>query len=230
MAYLELSVEDCLRILGYRPDHIPETLIIEGYNAQLNRVEDAMQHFGRTWKSRLSYAVVGETAAGKIGYTCVYGAPQAIEVAWLFGRAGTKTLIVTGYCGGLQPNLSVGDFVLPTRVRSAEGTASYLLHGEEYVEPTPKLMDALITILTAQKYTVHRSPLLTWLDIILESGNDIQTWHKAGYMGVDMETGSVFAVAEHLQLNRAAMLIMVDNLPRGRRITDPFTEEERTRF
>ena len=44
---------------------------------------------------------------------------------------------------------------------------------------------------------------------------EVDAWHDAGYIAVDMETASAFAVAEHFGMARAAILSAYDNPRRG---------------
>jgi purine-nucleoside phosphorylase len=47
------------------------------------------------------------------------------------------------------------------------------------------------------KAIVHKGPVITCQAMISESWEDIQSWSKEGYLGVEMETSTVFAVSKH---------------------------------
>ncbi len=60
------------------------------------------------------------------------GAPQGVMVMEKLIALGAKRVWVLGWCGSLQPNLLVGDIVIPTTALSEEGTsAHYPVDGEK---------------------------------------------------------------------------------------------------
>ena len=56
----------------------------------------------------------------------------------------------------------------------------------------------------------------------------MEAWHHAGYLSVDMETATTFAVARHFDMPAVSLLVVWDDLMRGKRFVDPLTEAEQT--
>lgn len=64
----------------------------------------------------------------------ILGAPQAVLVLEKLIAHGSKTIVVFGWCGSLQSDLKIGDWVLPTSAHSEEGTSThYPMDSAEYV-------------------------------------------------------------------------------------------------
>ncbi len=52
------------------------------------------------------------------------------------------------------------------------------------------------------------------------------SWHQAGLLSVDMETATTLGVAAHLGVPALSLLVVWDDLTRGKRFLDPMTEAE----
>lgn len=48
--------------------------------------------------------------------------------------------------------------------------------------------------------------------MLAESEKDVKTWSKEGYLGVEMEASTVFAVSNHFKAPSAAVLLVGENL------------------
>ena len=55
---------------------------------------------------------------------------------------------------------------------------------------------------------------------LAETKEDIERWHKQGYLGVDMESATMFAVSNSFNIPSAALLYVADNLVRNELVTD----------
>ena len=58
----------------------------------------------------------------------------------------------------------------------------------------------------------------------------VQRWHNAGYTSVDMETATTFAVAQRFGMSAVSMLVVWDELLRGRSFLDPLEESHQKEF
>ncbi len=67
---------------------------------------------------------------------------------------------------------------------------------------------------------------MTFSSLFAESNSMMAGWHKAGFLSVDMETATTLGVAAHLGMPAASMLVVWDDLARGKRFLDPLTEAE----
>lgn len=60
----------------------------------------------------------------------ILGAPQAVIAMEKLIVLGAKRIWILGWCGSLQPGLSIGDLVVPVRAVSEEGTSRHYPVGE----------------------------------------------------------------------------------------------------
>jgi purine-nucleoside phosphorylase len=49
----------------------------------------------------------------------------------------------------------------------------------------------------------------------------MEAWHKAGFLSVEMETATTYAVARYFDMAAVSMVVVWDDLTRGRRFLDP---------
>ncbi len=59
---------------------------------------------------------------------------------------------------------------------------------------------------------VHQGKTMTCQAMLAETWDDVQEWSMAGYIGVEMEAATVFAVSNHFSKPCAAVLAIADNL------------------
>ena len=76
---------------------------------------------------------------------------------------------------------------------------------------------------------VHTGSIWTTSALFAEGRAEIARWHELGYLGVDMETAATFAVAEHFEMQRCALLFVFDTPREGGHIllTGPEQRERR---
>lgn len=68
-------------------------------------------------------------------------------------------------------------------------------------------------------------PIWTTAALLAEGVAEIDAWYRTGYLAVDMETASTFAVAEHYGLRRLSVLVVFDNPREGAHLA--LTEDDK---
>jgi len=136
-----------------------------------------------------------------------------LHLACLFG---SQVNILLGSCGGLDPRIDACDFIVPTVSFGNESTTrSY----EREVFDHRHVPDEKLSLRIAERirpgFRVWRGPTVTHQAMMAETLDDVQTWSRDGYMGVEMEAATVFAVSRHFGVPSAALLFVSDNLIRG---------------
>lgn len=160
-----------------------------------------------------------------IVYCCAYGAPRAVEVVHLFGCLGAQLAIQIGTCGGLQGHLEPGDIVVPSAAACEEGVARVYGAGD-HAAADAEWSERTRSRLAARDHKVHDGNHLTWYSIFAQDGAMVEAWHDAGYFSVDMETATTFAVAQYFDMAAVSMLVVWDELLRGRSFLDPLEPEQ----
>lgn len=224
-AITDLTADEWLSGLGLGADEIPDAVIVEGswWRAQrqawrlglLDEVRelDFPDIFWGRWRDR------------KIVFCMAYGAPRTVEVIYLFAFLGARLAIQIGTCGGLQSHLKSGDIILPETAACRDGVAQ--LYGDhEIAFAAPEQVARAETLLRAKRHTVYRGGHMTFSSLFAETTAMMAGWNQAGYLSVDMETATTLSVATALGVPALSMLVVWDDLTRGKRFLDPLTDEE----
>ena len=227
---MEITRSEWLQAMKLPEADIPDTVIVEGSWWRQQRTDWRLGYL--TDVRELEFPDIfwgqwtgenGETK--KVVYCCAYGAARVVEIIHLFGVLGCKLAVQIGTCGGLQPHLKTGDIILPTAAIGREGVA-HLYGAVEAALGSPEWIDKAEAQLRARQQTTERGTHLTWSSIFAQNGSMINEWHQAGYLSVDMETATTFAVAAHYGMPAVSMLVVWDDLTRGRSFLDPLSKEE----
>ncbi|MEL6268183.1 MAG: hypothetical protein AAFV33_23765 [Chloroflexota bacterium] len=222
---MEITAEQWLAALNMQPDDVPDAVIVEGSwwrqqrtDWRLGALDDVREldfpdmHYG-TWKGR------------RVVYCVAYGAARTVELIHLFGLLGAKLAVQIGTCGGLQSHLKPGDVIVPGLALCREGVA-HLYGAVEAAPGDAHWLEQARTHLRERDHTVYDGTHLTWSSLFAQNATMVETWHRAGYLSVDMETATTYAVAKYFNMPAVSMLVVWDDLTRGRSFLDPMTDDE----
>ena len=76
---------------------------------------------------------------------------------------------------------------------------------------------------------MHKGRIWTTSALLAEGKAEIQNWAHQGYIAVDMETATTFAVAEYFKMQRLSLLFVFDNPAQGEHILLSDTEKQKRR-
>lgn len=174
---------------------------------------------------------------GKIGKENVLvistgiGGPSTAICVEELSLLGLKYLIRVGTCGGMQLSVKAGDIVIANAAIRAEGTSKEYLPIEY---PAVADFDLVLALKMAVKelqikghigvvhckdsfYGQHNPAKMP---ISYELKNKWQAWLKAGALASEMETASLYTVANTRKIKAAAVLLTVWNQERERQHLD----------
>jgi uridine phosphorylase len=139
------------------------------------------------------------------------GAPQAVMILEKLIALGARRVIFLGWTGGLNPDLSPGDLLLPDEAVSEEGTSR---HYADELRPRPSLslLQLIQKALKEKGLSYHQGPVWTTDAPYRETIDKIKAFQSQGILGVDMETSALFTVGAFRQIETAALLIVSDDL------------------
>ena len=232
-AVMDLGREEWLDALGMDPDDIPQAVIMEGSWWRAQRTEWRLSYLDDVRELAFPDMFYGLWQGSPVVYSCVYGAPRAVELAHLFGVLGTPRMVMIGTCGALDPGLATGNVVVPSQAVAREGVAHlYKTVAEDtgIVHSDPGLTALGSAALEKREVRTADSLHLTWSSIFAQSGAMVEEWRELGYGSVDMETATLFAVAKHFGFAATALLVVWDQLTADRSFLDPLTLEEQKRL
>lgn len=216
----DIRAEEWLEAMKLAPDDVPDVVIVEGSWWRQQRTDWRLSHLVDVRELEFPDIFWGRWQDRKVVFSCAYGAPRTVEIIHLFGVLGTKLAVQIGTCGGLQPHLVPGDVILPEVVLCRDGIAP-MYGAPDAVLGSAICLDQAEQNLREMGHTVHRGTHITWPSLFTETPQMMEAWHRAGILSVDMETATTYAVARHFEMTTVSMLVVWDDLTRGRRFLDP---------
>ncbi len=136
------------------------------------------------------------------------GGPSAAIVIAELADLGARRLLRVGTCGALEPALGLGDLLIAAESIAADGTSRALGAGER-AKACPELLEVL---LLAGERTA-RSGVVVSTDLFYDGAEDRErAWIADGALAVEMETATLFALADRRRLSAGSVLVVSDIL------------------
>ena len=222
---LDITAEEWLPSMGLTPEDIPDVVIVEGSWWREQRSAWRLGYLEDVRELAFPDIFWGRWQDKKIAFCMAYGAPRTVEIIHLFGILGTKLAVQIGTCGGLQSFEKSGDIILPEIAFCRDGVA-HLYDAPEAAKGDMPWIEQAEALLAERDHTIHRGAHMTWSSLFTETAVMMEAWHQAGILSVDMETATTFAVARHFGMPAVSMLVVWDDLTRGKRFLDPLSDTE----
>jgi uridine phosphorylase len=229
----ELTKSEWLSLLNIPENRVPTVLVLRGTrNLKVNYAKHSA-FFTDVFEVGSPNGIFEDVLIGTyknvhVGYASVYGDAMASEVTHLFGVLGTSLVIQTGCCGALIDSIQSGDLVCVTSAHCGEGAAQYYLPQTQEVNASLELVEGTLSS-HAAPVAIHKGPIWTTSALLAEGKAEIQDWSHQGYIAVDMETASTFAVAEYFGMQRLSLLFVFDNPGQGEHILLSDVEKQKRR-
>jgi uridine phosphorylase len=217
---MEIEAAEWLGAMGLSTADVPDVVIVEGSWWRAQRTAWRLGYLRDVRELKFPDIFWGRWQDRKIAFCMAYGAPRTVEIIHLFGVLGSKLAVQIGTCGGLQSHLEPGDIILPEVAVCREGVA-HMYGAADAVLGSSDWLDKAQRLLAARDHTVYRGTHITWSSLFTETPQMMEAWHKAGYLSVEMETATTYAVARYFDMPAVSMVVVWDDLTRGRRFLDP---------
>ena len=161
------------------------------------------------------------------------GSPAASDSAYYLRFTPCRSIIFTGLIGALQPEIEIGDVVVPTAALRGEGASRYLVD-EAYpaVADYGLLSEASAVLDEAYSGTdigIHYGPIYTTDSFAAETPEFLELWSSKRLLGIEMETSVVYVIGSLYGMKTAAFHIVSDNPMTKKTFFDPIPEKERER-
>src|ERR671936_1649741 len=183
----------------------------------------------------LDNAVQRNSERGMLGYTGEFegrpvsvqatgmGCPSAAIVVEELVQLGVKRLLRIGTCGGLQPDMKLGDLVVALSAVPADSTATHYVNGEPHV-PTAdwELVHAAVHAAKELGKPVRVGPIAS-SDVFYDPDQGrAQRWSDRGILGVEMEAAVLFTLGALRKIQTGCLLLVSDVVVEGefKRISD----------
>jgi uridine phosphorylase len=140
------------------------------------------------------------------------GAPQAVMGMEKMIALGAKRFWVLGWCGSLQPNLRVGDLVIPTDALCEEGTSQHYPIGDKTAKTDEKLNHMLEKALDEKGQAFNKGKVWTTDAPYRETAVKVERYQKRGALAVEMEMSALMTLAIYRNVKLAGLLVISDEL------------------
>jgi DeoD family purine-nucleoside phosphorylase len=144
------------------------------------------------------------------------GGPSAAVVVSELVELGARRLLRVGTCGGLDPQLNLGQPLVVTEAIADDGT-SVALGGhapmERVLAPgklTRALLDAAANAYHAARRPATSGPIVS-TDLFYDAEDRVDTWIGRGARAVEMETAAIFTLAARRGV-QAGCVLLVSNM------------------
>ena len=172
---------------------------------------------------------------GMLGYTGTFrgkrvsvqssgmGCPSAGIVIEELTQLGVKKILRVGTCGGLQPNMTMGDLIVAISATPADSTSTHLIGGEPHA-PTAdwELVHSAVHFAKEQGKAVRVGGIVSSDVFYNPDGGQYQRWSDRGILAVEMEAAMLFTLGALKKIQAGCLLIVSDVVVEGefKRITD----------
>jgi purine-nucleoside phosphorylase len=213
--------------MGLGPAEVPGLVVLEGSWWRRERTAQRLALLGRPRELAFPDLHLGRRPGDglPVVYSCVYGAARAVEPVHIFGELGAPVVVQIGSCGSLQPGVRTGDIVVPEVAAIGEGASRYY-GGSGTSAADPALVERAAAACAERGFRVHRGSHVTTSALLAQPPELVDEWHRAGHLGVDMETSAVFTAARRFGMAAVSVLFVWDELLEGRSFLHRFTAEE----
>ncbi|MEM7343189.1 MAG: hypothetical protein AAF485_03020 [Chloroflexota bacterium] len=222
---MELTAAEWQQALELPDSDIPDLVVVEGSWWREERTAWRLGYLSEVRELKFPDMFWGRWQDKTVVFCCAYGAARTVEIIHLFGILGAKLAVQIGTCGGLQSYLKPGDIILPEVALCREGVA-HIYGAIDAAAGSTEWINQATQQLIARDHQTYQGTHLTWSTLFGQTGKMIDVWHRAGYLSVDMETATTFAVANYFNMPAVSMLVVWDDLTRNRSFLDPLSDKE----
>ena len=211
-------------ILRVDPDDLPDRVLVMGDPARAELAAEQLDGARLLGRFR-EYVTFGgkhkdvDVAVSSHGV----GAPGAAITFEELSRAGAKRIIRTGTCGGLKADVQSGDLVIVTGAIREDGVTKSMVPASFPAAASVDVVAALRRACAAGGRQAHEGVVLThslfYPGKVL--GGDLEFWHRAGAVAVEMECAALFVSGALNSLETGAVLAADGNPLHREKVYDP---------
>jgi 5'-methylthioadenosine phosphorylase/purine-nucleoside phosphorylase len=151
------------------------------------------------------------------------GCPSAGIVIEELAMLGVEKILRVGTCGGLQPDLDIGDLIVALSATPADSTPLHLIGNEPHA-PTAdwELVHGAVHHAKELGKKVRVGPIVSSDVFYNPDMNQYQRWSERGILAVEMEAAMLFTLGALKKVQAGCLLIVSDVVVAGEfvRISD----------
>jgi uridine phosphorylase len=140
------------------------------------------------------------------------GAPVAVIGMEKLIVMGAKRIWFFGWCGSIQPELTIGDVIIPEAAFSEEGTSDHYPITDPSPCSDPELCTELEQALKKLDVAFTRGKVWTTDAPYRESRKKVLSYQNQGTLAVEMELSALMTVSAYRSISMAGLLVVSDEL------------------
>jgi DeoD family purine-nucleoside phosphorylase len=176
----------------------------------------------------LDGAVERNVERGLVGYTGTFegkpvsvqatgmGSPSVAIVVEELAQLGVRRLLRVGTCGGLRPELALGDLVLALTAVPRDGTTSTYVPEPHCPTADWELLHGLVHAAKELGEQPHVGPIVSSDVFYNPVPEQYAHWAARGILAVEMEAAILFTLGALRGLQTGCVLVVSDDLTRSR--------------
>src|ERR671932_896810 len=183
----------------------------------------------------LAGAIQRNAERGMLGYTGEFegrpvsvqasgmGCPSAAIIVEELVQLGVKRLLRVGTCGGLQPDLALGDLIVAVSAVPADATARHLVGGEPHAPTSDwELVHSAVHFAKEASQPLRAGPIVSSDLFYNPDDGQYARWSARGVRAVEMEAAVLFTLGALRGVQAGCLLTVSDVVVEGEfeRITD----------
>ncbi len=144
-------------------------------------------------------------------YQCI-GSPSAVVGLERLIVSGATEILTLGFCGSLNPTLSLLDVISVEKALSEEGTSKHYIPRKRVFRASSYLRQRAEKSLSEWNLPFHRGVTVSTDAPFRENMTWLEDKRRRRIDVVDMEISAVFALGEYYNIPAAALMIVSDTL------------------
>jgi len=185
-------------LYGCEPEDISEVVILTPFDSTLDDLKgkaDNVKEFsgfcsGFTGQFNGSEATVINSRIGS---------PAASDCTYYLRFTPCRSIIYTGLIGALQPEIRVGDIIVPTAALRGEGASKYFVDKAYPAVADFRLLQTISAVLEKTfkdtETGLHYGPIYTTDAFAAETKEFLEEWSERRLLGIEMETSAIYVIA-----------------------------------
>ncbi len=174
-------------------------------------------------EERAMYGYTGEFEGKSVSVQATgMGCPSAAIVVEELIQLGVQRLIRVGTCGGLQPDLKLGDLIVAVSAVAADSTAAHLVNEPHVPTADWELVHDAVHSAKELGKPVRVGPIVSSDLFYNPDDGQYQRWSDRGILAVEMEAAVLFTLGALRKVKAGCLLTVSDVVVEGEfvRITD----------
>ena len=135
------------------------------------------------------------------------GGPSTAIAIEELKECGIDTIIRVGSCGALQPGIKLGELIISAAAVRDDGTSRCYISSEYPAVPSFHLLQSILKASDEKAFPYHLGIIRSHDSYYADSHpQQIQFWNKAGVLGEDLESATLFTVGRLRGIRTASIL------------------------